>query len=153
MRIQTDQLDTLTRINIQDFCESFGLSRRPVARGLIKWLIWPAARRFAHLLVDYDRQVGESGLQTAAIQAMNRFVAGVEIAGYEALPVAGPALILSNHPGLSDTLVLFSALPTGNLRVIAAERAFLRALPHTSRYLIEVPEQTSAGLPVIRGSS
>jgi 1-acyl-sn-glycerol-3-phosphate acyltransferase len=64
----------------------------------------------------------------------------VEVEGRENVPADGPLLLVANHPGLADALALFATVPREDLRVVAAERPFLAALPNTSRYLIPVSE-------------
>jgi len=58
-----------------------------------------------------------------------------------AIPADGPALILANHPGMADTIGLFTSLPRPDLRIIALARPFLHALPNVSRQLIFVPTE------------
>ena len=60
------------------------------------------------------------------------------------MPRRGPLLLVSNHPGLADAVALFAATPRDDMRMIAADRPFLDALPNTSRYLLTIAE-TSAG--------
>lgn len=64
-------------------------------------------------------------------------------------------LLVSNHPGLADSVSLFSAIPREDLRTVAAERAFLRALPNTSGYLISLNENggSRTGLGSLRKAS
>jgi 1-acyl-sn-glycerol-3-phosphate acyltransferase len=52
-------------------------------------------------------------------------------------------LVLANHPGAYDALALMSALGRQDLRILAADRTFLRALPRLSAHLLFVPEQAS----------
>ena len=65
----------------------------------------------------------------------------VVVEGAANVPTEGSLLVVSNHPGLADAVALFAAMPRTDLRVIAAERAFLSALPNTSRALIPVPQR------------
>jgi hypothetical protein len=64
----------------------------------------------------------------------------VQVEGRENVPSEGSLLLVANHPGLADALALFATVPRRDLRVVAAERPFLEALPNTSRYLILVSE-------------
>ena len=61
--------------------------------------------------------------------------------------------MLANHPGMTDTVALLAALAgRPDLRVIAGDRPFLRALPHVARSLILLPEGGGAHLPVLRAA-
>ena len=62
-------------------------------------------------------------------------------------------MILSNHPGLTDTIALFSGIPRTDLRVLASTRPFLEALTATSRYLIYIPETGQGRLDPLRASA
>jgi hypothetical protein len=98
------------------------------------------ARRLARQVATYDEIVGESGLAAGGVWALERMARSVEVEGQENVVQEGPLLLVANHPGLADALALFAASPRRDLRVIAAERPLLEALPNTSRYLIPVSE-------------
>ena len=150
MSKETNQLDTLTRINIRDILEAFGLGHVRRGRRLLEWLSWPPARRFAREVAAYDRVVGLQGLQAGASWILKQYIENLQIEGQENVPASGPALILCNHPGLTDTMAMFASLPRRDLRVVAGDRPFLRALPNTSRQLIYVPDDPRARLGVVR---
>jgi hypothetical protein len=80
--------------------------------------------------------VGARGLREASLWVLEKHIKRLEVAGRKNIPARGPLLIVSNHPGLSDAMALFASLPRNDLRTVAAERAFLLALNHTSHYLI-----------------
>jgi len=144
------QLDTLVRINIQDLLEAWGLGKVRRGRQLLDWICAPAARQFAREIIAYDNAVGADGLQSGSAWMVERVVQHIEARGQADIPATGPLLILSNHPGLMDAVSLFATLPRPDLRIIAADRPFLRALPHTDRYLIYVPEQAEGRMGVVR---
>ena len=147
------QVAALTQMNIDDFLASFGLGDLRFGRRALGALCWLPARRFARQLASYDRQVVELGLRAASRRALERYVRGVEIHGQENIPASGPVLVLSNHPGMSDTLVLFASLPRPDLRVIATERPFLRSLSAVSQRLIYVSEDPSQRMGVVRSGA
>jgi 1-acyl-sn-glycerol-3-phosphate acyltransferase len=111
------------------------------------------ARRLARQILTYDRIVGESGLGTGGAWALKRLSRNTSIEGQENVPRGGPLLLVSNHPGLADAVALFAATPRDDLRVIAAERPFLEALPNTSRHLLTVRETSAGRLGIVRAAA
>ncbi len=140
----------LASINVDDLLESFGLRGLRRGRRLVRALLRPAGRRFARTVLDYDDGVDCLGLQGGAARILKGFINSLTVTGQEHLPVDGPLLLLANHPGMTDTVCLFASLPRADLRVVAADRPFLRALPATSRYLIYVPEDGQGRIDVLR---
>ncbi|MDO9003931.1 MAG: 1-acyl-sn-glycerol-3-phosphate acyltransferase [Aquabacterium sp.] len=145
-------IDTLTEINIVDLLDSIGLLRfqgTPLRR-----LFRPAARRFARTANEFDNRVGDHGLAQGSAWLMSQMTAGVCTTGLEHIPAQGPVFILANHPGMTDTVALFASLASRpDLRVIALDRPFLRALPHVARQLIFLPEEESGRMAVVRAGA
>ena len=142
-------LDTLTHINLDDFFESLGW---PHGRSTpVQWLFWPAARRFAETMVEFDRRVGTQGLAAGSAWLLQKMTGGLKVAGQNHIPATGPVFILSNHPGMADTIALFAGLAMRpDLRVIALDRPFLRAMPSVSQYMLYVPTNESERMGVMR---
>lgn len=140
----------LVEINIEDMLVSFGIQKWRFGRWLAKRLFDYPARKFARHVLDFDRGVAESGLTGGSQRILPEYVRSLTISGQENLPQNGAVLILSNHPGMADTLALFAALRRPDLRILAAERPFLRALPATAGYLFFVPEAEQHRGEVIR---
>jgi hypothetical protein len=129
-------VEALTRINIQEMLEAAGLENVRRGRALLEKICALAAKRFAQQLASFDVTVGRDGLREASLGFIENHISRLEVAGKENIPAEGPLLIVSNHPGLSDALALLASLPRNDLRIVAAERPFLRALSHTSKHLI-----------------
>jgi putative hemolysin len=132
-------LDLLTDINLDDLFDAAGLTclrHTPLQR-----LLWPSARRFALLAREFDNLVGEQGLAQGSSWLLHRMAAGAQVSGGDHVPATGPLVILANHPGMTDTVALLASLASrADLRVIALDRPFLRALPNVARQLILVPD-------------
>jgi 1-acyl-sn-glycerol-3-phosphate acyltransferase len=145
-------IDALTEINIADLLDSIGLLRfqgTPLGR-----LLLPAARRFAQTAHEFDNRVGDHGLAQGSAWLMAQMTAGVRTSGLEHIPAQGPVFILSNHPGMTDTVALFASVASRpDLRVIALDRPFLRALPHVARQLIFLPDDETRCMGVIRAGA
>ncbi len=141
---------TLLRVNLDDMLISLGLEKIHFGRKWIEALFYYPARQFARQVLDYDNGVAALGLAGGSKRLLDTYVNSLTIHGQENFPKNGPALILSNHPGMTDTVALFASLPRADLRVLAAERPFLRALPATCQHLVFVPEETMGRGEVIR---
>lgn len=146
---QTDQLSELIRINGDDLLTAFGW-QDPRMRELLRPLVYWPAKRFAHEVMTFDQRVQTEGLQRASSWFLPQFSPQYRFEGLEHIPATGPLLLVSNHPGLSDALALFAAIPRSDLMVIAADRDFLRALPNVSRHLLAVTEGTNERFGLLR---
>lgn len=144
------RVDTLARICTDDLLGAFGISEPGPVRRVLERASRVPARRLARQVALYDDIVGESGLEAGGAWALERMARRVEVEGRENVPREGPLLLVSNHPGLADAVALFAATPRPDLRVVAAERPFLAALPNTSRYLLTVEEGSPGRLGVVR---
>lgn len=147
------QVAVLEKVCTDDLLSAFGLGRVryvPYGRRVLELLLRVPARRLAGQISTYDRIVGESGLAAGGSWALERMARQKTIEGLDSLPESGPVLFVSNHPGLADAVALFAAIPRPNLKVLAAERPFLSALPNTSRYLMTVDEDSPGRLGLVR---
>lgn len=145
-----DQLERLTRAGVEDVISAFGLGGVHRGRAVLEALTRIPAIRLARQVLAYDAMVGEAGLGTGGAWALQRLCESASVEGQDYVPRGGPLLLVSNHPGLADAVALFAATPRDDLRVIAANRPFLTALPNTSRYLLTVAEHSAGRSGVAR---
>lgn len=150
---RSEQLAMLIQANTDDILGAFGLGGVRRGRRVLELLCRGAARGLARTVVAYDEQVAAGGLRAGGVWAMRRFGARLEVAGAEHIPAAGPLLIVANHPGLSDTTALFAAIERSDLRIVAADRLFLRALPHTSPHLLYIDETATSRFGAVRAAA
>ncbi len=108
----------------------------------------PPATLHVRWLTSTTRSV-ERGLAEAACLTERLYVRDVRVFGADCLP-AGPCLFLANHPGMTDTLALFTALARPDLRVIALDRPFLLSLPNLSRQLYYVTDSPQERVSLVR---
>jgi hypothetical protein len=144
-----DPLDTLTQINLDDLVAAFGWEKHPRLSRTLRALFFRPAHKFAKQMIDFDSAIGQRGLVDASRFTLKRFVQDVRVFGSDLIP-AGPFLALSNHPGMTDTLSLFSALNRADLRIIALDRPFLIALPNLSKQLLYVKEEAASRMTLVR---
>ncbi|QYJ15637.1 hypothetical protein Rxycam_01462 [Rubrobacter xylanophilus DSM 9941] len=130
----------LTDICAADLVEAFGVGPAVSGRRALERLARPLVRSMARKIALYDAIVGEAGLDAGGSWAISHMARRFGVSGSGNVPPEGPLLIISNHPGLADAVALFAAIPRRDLRVVAARRPFLDALPNTAERLLTLPE-------------
>ena len=151
--IQPTPVEALTRINLDDVINGFGLGNVHHGRSLLEWPFRSTAAKFARMVLDYDRSVAKAGLREGSRRFLDRLAIQWTVEGQENVPSSGPLLILSNHPGMTDTVSLFASISRDDLRIVSAERPFLKELVAINRQLINIPEQSEGRLAVLRAVS
>jgi hypothetical protein len=129
-----------------------GLPGKGFLSSLLKPLVWAPAHRFSRLAAEFDRRVAESGLMAAVRWVLPHFVVSARAVGAENIPSSGPLIIASNHPGAYDGLVVLSAIPRDDLKIIATGRPFFRSMYGSAAYLIYTPFETHERMTVLRES-
>ncbi|MBK9780995.1 MAG: hypothetical protein IPP55_13245 [Anaerolineales bacterium] len=145
----TSNLETLTEINLDDLVSSFGWQNSPLLSRLLRFFFRNPARTFAQHMVEYDDIVGAHGIVEGAWNLSRRYVKDIRIIGADRIPESA-FLALSNHPGMTDTVTLFAALNRKDLRIIALDRPFLNALPHTTAQLFYVYDDPAKRMTLVR---
>ncbi len=141
---------TLTQINLDDLVASFGWQESPLPAGLLRHVFYRPARKFARQMLDFDALVGRVGLSEASARTLRGYVKQVRVFGRGDIPESGPLLVLSNHPGMADTLALFAALRRPDLRIIAVRRPFLQSLTETTKTLFYISDDPAERMGAVR---
>lgn len=145
------QLDTLTQINLNDLVSSFGWEKQPLSAAILRRIFIRPARTFAQQMVEFDSATGQAGLAVASKQTLRaHYVKDMRVHGNENIPANGPTLFLSNHPGMVDTLALFSAINRPDLRIIAVHRPFLMSLVNVSKQLSYISDDSAVRIRTTR---
>jgi 1-acyl-sn-glycerol-3-phosphate acyltransferase len=140
----------LTEVNQGDVLSALGVSNVRFLHRPLSMLFRYPAREFARQFLAFDGMVEKEGFRAAAVSLLSRHVSGLTVTGTERIPRSGPLLLLSNHPGMTDSLALFASIPRDDLAIIAADRPVLRALAAASRSLIVVPDDRRARSAAVR---
>jgi hypothetical protein len=142
-------VDTLTQINLNDLVSAFGWQHQPRLAQHLRRLFVKPGQVFAHQMSDFDSAIGLHGLVEASRSTIRYYVRDLRVFGRDRIPQAG-FLALSNHPGMADTLSLFTALNRPDLHVIALGRPFLDAMPNMSKQLFYLRDESASRVSFAR---
>lgn len=103
---------------------------------VLEWSFWKQATRFSHMVSTLDQSIGEYGLYEGARRGLQGFFPAITTHNQQELPLEGPLLIVSNHPGAADILALAAALPRKDIKFVAQDRPLLRAVNNVSEHIL-----------------
>ena len=112
------------------------LGRQALQLGLGRQL-----RQFADNMVDFNSRLVTHGLSDAAIEICARYSGKIAAHGLEHVPDEGPVLLVSNHPGMFDTLAIYGTLPRQDIRAIARPQPLLGLLSSLAPNLLMLPDE------------
>jgi len=142
----------LIAINTLDILKAFGLGDLRTFRRSVEMAVRHPARVFARQVIRFDDAVAVRGIHGAARVLVSAYAQDLAVRGAERIPSNGPVLLISNHPGMTDTVCLFAAIDRPDLKILAADRPFLRALRAASRSLLFIPDEPGNRLAALRGA-
>lgn len=138
----SDVATTLERLSVAEIVEAAALGGAPRAvRAAVELAARVPSRRLGRLLARFDADVGEHGLSSAARRVMFALGARVDVEGEPPSRSRVGALVVTNHPGAYDALATMASLGRDDVALVAAERPFLRAMPHVSEHLVFVADE------------
>jgi 1-acyl-sn-glycerol-3-phosphate acyltransferase len=146
---ENNNITALRKSILDDLFKDFNTSRRWI-RKILEPIAWPAATRFAKISDHLDYITKNSGIQEGMRQILPNFADCAHYKGNENIPVRGPLLIISNHPGTCDSIALCAGIPRDDLKVVATGFTMLRQLPHASEHMIFMEPHSQSNFTVVR---
>jgi hypothetical protein len=96
-----------------------------------------------------DAITKSQGFPAACQWLLTHFCSDVQVHGAENIPDSGPLLVLSNHPGTYDAMVIFSTLEGHQIQSVSSEIPFLELLPHVHQHFLFTPRDDTTGRMLI----
>jgi len=129
-----------------------GLQNRAWARRVLYPLFRSPVRKISQLLVDFDCDIANIGWQKAASNLLGRFIDRARVILPDPLPKDGPLLIVANHPGAYDVILLVSQIEREDLKLITSTIPLVRSLPHVSPHFIFIEQDALGGMAAFRAA-
>jgi hypothetical protein len=144
------ELISLSRSLVVELAGSIGLRDSALANRVIWPLFRPVTDRLALVGLTFDRNVIQIGFAQAMGITLEDFVTSVTARGTQESPSTGPLLVVSNHPGTYDSLIISSQLKRDDLCIISGDIPFLRNLPHANRHFFCISDDQNMRMVATR---
>lgn len=135
---------------IQEVLRLLNMPRETLSAKAISTALNMPAKRLADLAERFDHLVARSGLRDASDTILDHFIRGMEVQGLEHIPTDGPLLVVANHPGMMDGLVITANLPRPDLKIVASAMPIFTELQAMKEHLIYTTRNTFERLAVVR---
>jgi hypothetical protein len=135
--------ERLARLSADEMVAALKLARAPAPiQAVVRAGFTAVSSPLGRTLARFDALIATDGLARAAASALDDLGARWSPVGAPP-PSSGPLLVVANHPGAYDALVLFASTGRDDVAVLASDRALLRAMPNLRRHLLLVPESVN----------
>jgi 1-acyl-sn-glycerol-3-phosphate acyltransferase len=118
-----------------------GVEKSRVGRWLLNAALGAQLRRFADTMATFNAELVTHGLAEASTALCARYGGTVIAEGLENVPTDGPLLLVSNHPGMFDTLAIYATLPRADVRALARPQPLLGMLTSLAPNLLMLPAE------------
>ena len=119
------------------------MEKSPVGRWLLNAALGGQLRQFADNMATFNTELVTRGLAEASTALCARYGGKVVAEGLLNVPTDGPLLLVSNHPGMFDTLAIYATLPRSDIRALARPQPLLGLLSSLAPYLLMLPGRGS----------
>jgi len=119
---------------ILEIVNAIGLPKTASTQRTFDLFFHKAAGRLAEIGVTFDRLIVCDGFLSACAWALTNWCRDITARGSENVPKTGPLLVIANHAGAYDSVVIASLLGRNDLKFIASDVAFLKNLLSTSEH-------------------
>lgn len=144
MRDNDPEIHALSQYLIDEIIVAVGLKKTTTTRRLVDFLLHKVTVRLSSICVMTDRKIAADGFPAAVGWMASHWVREVNTRGAQSVPAKGPLLVVSNHVGAYDILVVPSQINRRDVKIIASDTPFFKNLPNASRHMIYAPD-TPAG--------
>jgi hypothetical protein len=143
-------VSTLSQYVVDEILLTVGLAQNRWGRKLTSPFFALPSRRLSQIALAFDAQIEQVGLRAAFAGVLPHFANGFQVWGEKNIPEHGPLLVIANHPGTVDSILISSLLPREDLKIVAGFSPFTQALPTLREHLIFSSRELNQRAMVIR---
>ncbi len=129
---------------------ALGFKRRGFLRRSLGWAFALPTRRFSRFMTSVDAAMAEGGSPAGCRVMMELLQVQIDARNVENIPVAGPVMILANHPGAYDSMAIGSLVPRPDLKAIVTGTRLYDSLPNLRPNVFFVSKDPAANMRTLR---
>jgi hypothetical protein len=130
------EIEELSESLVDELVGALGLPKKGVWHKIFWHVFRNTTDRLSSIGVTFDRILSLDGLPAGSEWALSHFCNPVKYQGLTNIPTDCPLLVVSNHPGAYDALIIFSKLIRKDIKWIGSFIPFLERLPHVKQHII-----------------
>ena len=134
-----DDIHRMSDYVIGEILNAIGLPGTTGWRRIASPLLQGATERLANIGLTFDRLIEERGFSKAAEWSLTHWCRDILARGQENIPTEGPLLVISNHPGAYDVLVILAQFLRQDVRIIASDLPILHDLHNFRQRIFFIP--------------
>jgi hypothetical protein len=123
-----------------------------MVRRLVDLLLHKPAGELTRLFVRFDADCARAGWREASVNLRSSLIDNARVTGVENIPISGPAMIVSNHPGAYDVVVMSAVLPRNDVKFISSNVPFIRCLPNANEHFIMIAHTMGPRIAAVRSA-
>jgi len=147
-----EQADVIRNRIVDEIFFALGLGRSSWLRRTLGFLFYLPANHLAQIAASLEDEAPRTGTSGAALRILPDLSLKVTTHGVENIPPVGPLLIVSNHPGAYDSIVVPSSIPRRDLKLVVSDVGLAHALTNCSQDFIFVSTDTTERMAALRAS-
>jgi hypothetical protein len=136
MREQDEEIVALSQYLIDEIINAVGLKKSAGTQRVFKFFLQKITMYLSGICIATDRKIAKDGFPAATGWMASHWVREVTTRGAASVPSEGPLLVVCNHVGAYDILVVPSQINRRDVRIIASDTPFFKSLPNASRHMI-----------------
>jgi len=150
MQDQDEEILSLSRYLVDEIILAFGLQRTAFSRRFFNLFFQDVTTRLSSICVQTDCKIATQGFPAALGWMASHWVKEVWTRGAPAVPASGPLLVISNHIGAYDILVVPAQVNRPDVKIIASASPFFMNLPNASQHMLYVSDEAGSRMAATR---
>ena len=136
MREHENEIVALSLYLIDEIINAVGLTKSAGMQRVFNIFLGKITMYLSGICIATDRKIASDGFPAATGWMASHWVHEVTTRGAASVPAEGPLLVVCNHVGAYDILVVPSQINRRDIKIIASDTPFFKSLPNASRHMI-----------------
>jgi hypothetical protein len=150
MSEKDEEIISLSNYLTDEIINAVGLKKSAGLRWVFNILLKRITMYISGICITTDRKIVSDGFPAALGWMASHWVREVTTRGSAFIPAEGPLLVVCNHVGAYDILVVPSQINRPDIRIIASDTPFFKSLPNASQHMIFASDETGERMTAAR---